>query len=115
MPETRSKRARRLRRKTEEIRDAIHAMDFICTGSMNVRMKVCGKPNCQCATDPEARHGPYYEWARYEDGRLAHHNVTQDQAEAIDHAIANYRQVEELLERWIAASIEEITAMRENA
>jgi hypothetical protein len=113
MIESPSSRARRLRRKTQKIRDAIHAMDFVCLGSMNVRTKVCGKSNCRCAQDPEARHGPYYEWARYADGRLGHHIVTAEQAEAITHAIANYRELENLLAKWIAASIEEISAIRE--
>jgi hypothetical protein len=32
----------------------------------------CGKPGCRCASDPAARHGPYYEWSHMLKGKLVH-------------------------------------------
>ena len=37
-------------------------MDYLCSGTLLRRMKMCGKPGCRCSEDPDARHGPYYEW-----------------------------------------------------
>jgi hypothetical protein len=113
MPKRRPSTSRRLRERADGLSRAIEAMDLVAPGSINVRMKICGKPTCHCAEKDGPRHGPYYEWARYEQGRLAHRNVTDDQAAAIKHAIENYREIEELLTRWVLASVEEILAMRE--
>ena len=88
-------------------------MDLICTGSINRRTKVCGKSYCRCAQDPQARHGPYHEWAVYEDRRLTHRSVTADQAEALARAIANYRELERLTAEWVKESASEILAMRD--
>jgi hypothetical protein len=113
MPKRKSSTSRRLRERAAGLSRAIDAMDLVAPGSINVRMKICGKPTCHCADEDGARHGPYYEWARYEQGRLAHRNVTDDQASAIKRAIGNYRELEELLARWVEASVAEIIAMRE--
>ena len=43
---------------------------------LSQRMMKCGKPNCRCANDPAARHGPYYEWGRMRAGKLVHRYVT---------------------------------------
>ena len=113
MPKRKSSTSRRLRARAEDLSRAIDAMDLEAPGSMNVRTKVCGKPTCHCAAKDGVRHGPYYEWARYEEGRLTHRIVTPDQAATIKRAIENYREIEDLLARWVIASVEEIVAMRE--
>ena len=33
-------------------------------GSLGERWVKCGKPNCACATDDQARHGPYFALTR---------------------------------------------------
>jgi hypothetical protein len=75
-------------------------MDLVCSGTLLERLKTCGKPNCRCAKDPEARHGPYHEWSRREDGRLAHSSVSPEQAKQLRQAISNYRKIQDLLKRW---------------
>jgi hypothetical protein len=95
-----TKKQKRIRQRTAELRRAISAMDFVASGTLQIRTKVCGRPNCRCATDPEARHGPYYEWNRRKDGRLVHSVLSQEQAEVIDKAIGNYREIQRLLQRW---------------
>jgi hypothetical protein len=113
MPKRKSSNSRRLRARAEDLSRAIDAMDLAAPGSMNLRTKVCGKPTCRCAAEDGVRHGPYYEWARYEEGRLTHRIVTADQAAAVKRAIENYREIEDLLARWVIASVEKIVAMRE--
>jgi len=88
------------RRRIEEIRSQIESMNLVCSGTLLKRTKTCGKPNCRCATDPEARHGPYHEWSRREGGRLVHKIITPEQARRLKQAIKNYREIQALLARW---------------
>lgn len=90
----------RVRERTRELRRAINALDFVASGTLHKRTKVCGRKNCRCAVDPAARHGPYYEWSRRQDGRLLHSVVTPEQAELFTRAIQNYRKIQQLLVRW---------------
>ena len=85
-------------------------MDLVSSGTLLSRTKVCGRPNCRCATDPGARHGPYHEWNRRQDGRLVHKKLTAEQAALAARAIANLRKVQRLLSEWEAATVEEIVA-----
>lgn len=60
------------------------------SGDTNIA-KVYGNPNCHCARDPAARHGPYYEWSYPKGGRLHHRPLTPKQAELMRQAIPTYR------------------------
>ena len=83
-----------------QIRQAIAAMDLVCAGTLLTRWKLCGRPNCRCAQDPAARHGPYYEWSHRQDDRLRHNLLTPQQAAQMACAIKNHRQILALLVRW---------------
>ncbi len=89
-----------INRRIESIRGQIAAIDLLAQGTLSKRTKVCGRPNCRCAQDPEARHGPYYEWTRRENGRYVHTVISAEQAEALATAIDNNRRVLELVGRW---------------
>jgi hypothetical protein len=93
-----------------EIRDRILQFEFVCSGTLLRRTKVCGKPGCKCAEDPKARHGPYYEWTRRERKRLAHSVVSRQRANVLRRAIRNYREIQRLLRRWEAQSIKAMKA-----
>jgi hypothetical protein len=93
-------RRQRIRSRTRQLREAIATMDYVIDGTLLFRTKVCGRPNCRCAKDPQARHGPYYEWTRRHGGRLVHSVVTAEQAVLLEKAIANYREVQQLLAKW---------------
>lgn len=90
----------------EEIKRVISGMDLICAGTLQKRMKTCGRPYCRCLTDPEALHGPYYEWTRYVGGRLVHKTLSSEQAEMLKKAIANNRELKALLDDWRQESAE---------
>jgi hypothetical protein len=92
----------RIRRQTKRIRQTIDAMDLVSSGTLLTRTKVCGRPNCRCAVDSSARHGPYYEWNRLLDGRLVHSVISDEQAELVALAIENQRQIKQLLQLWEA-------------
>ena len=98
----------RIRARSQELRRLIGRMDFVASGTIHVRTKVCGRKNCKCATDPEQRHGPYHEWTRSKDGKLQHRVVTPDQARLLQRAIANHRQIQALLATWEEQTASEI-------
>jgi hypothetical protein len=96
-PETIIKQARK---RIEGIREKLVGMDHLCSGTLLKRTKVCGKPGCRCATDPSARHGPYYEWGHMRGGKLVHRSVSAEQAALLEQAIANYRKARKLMQAW---------------
>jgi hypothetical protein len=103
----------RLQKEIRQVRQQLLSIDLVCPGTLLRRMKVCGKPNCRCARDPKARHGPYYEWSRLKDGRLLHTVVPASQAREIARAIRNHRAVLDLLAVWSEKSAEAIQAATE--
>jgi len=82
-----------------QIGKALAAMDVVCAGTLLKRWKLCGRPNCRCAQDPSARHGPYYEWSRRWNGHLRHSLLSPQQATLVARGIANYRKILALLAR----------------
>jgi dsRNA-specific ribonuclease len=93
---------KQVQQKIAEIQRALSAMQYLSSGTLLKRMKLCGKPQCQCARNPRARHGPYYEWTYLKAGRLQHRTLTPAQAELMRLAIANYRKAKKLLRAWEA-------------
>ena len=88
------------RNRIAHIRNALSSVDYLCSGTLLKRLKRCGKPGCRCAHDPDARHGPYYEWGHMKGGKLVHKVLSPKQAATLRLAIANYRQVRKLLRDW---------------
>ena len=98
----------KIQRRIEAIKRKIGCFDLICSGTLLERTKTCGKPNCRCASDPDARHGPYYEWNRWEEGKLRHRLVSADQAKKISKAMDNYQRILELFARWEEETIKSL-------
>lgn len=92
----------RARARIEAIHAELAALDVLCSGTLLKRMKTCGQAACRCARDPNARHGPYYEWGHMRAGKLVHRLVSAEQAETLRRAIGNYRKLKRLLRAWEA-------------
>jgi len=84
----------------EAIKRRILRLDWICAGTLLERTKVCGKPNCRCAADPAARHGPYHEWNRRHPEGLRHRVVSAEHARQIRQAQESYQLLLGCLEQW---------------
>jgi len=97
-----------IRQRTSVIRRAIDELDYLCAGTLLERTKLCGHAGCCCGTDPKARHGPYFEWSRRQEGRLVHSVVSPEQAKLLTRAIANYRRLQHLIGRWQSKTALEI-------
>ena len=82
------------------IRQTLSEIDYLSSGTLLKRTKLCGKPNCRCAQDPSARHGPYFEWGHMKGGKLVHRLVSPDQAAILELAIANQRKAKKLMQAW---------------
>jgi hypothetical protein len=82
------------------IHETLNGVDYLCSGTLLQRTKLCGKPGCRCAQDPSARHGPYYEWGHMQGGKLVHRSLSPEQAVLLRLALDNYRKVKDLLRAW---------------
>ena len=100
IPTTPRRGVQRARDQLERIRATLGQFELLCSGTLSQRMMKCGKPNCRCAVDPAARHGPYYEWARMRAGKPTRRYVSEQQAQILRQAIDNYRLVKKLLREW---------------
>lgn len=97
---------RAARKRIQGIQNQIAGLDLVCSGTIHVRTKACGKPGCRCADSPQDRHGPYYEWSRREDGKLVHSVISAPEAKLLQQAIGNYQRIKQLLKKWQRESIQ---------
>lgn len=88
------------RERIGRIREALSAIDTLCSGTLLKSLMKCGKPSCRCHEDPAARHGPYYRWGHMRAGKLVQRYVSAEQAVALRQAIANYRTAKKLMRAW---------------
>jgi hypothetical protein len=102
MPLTVHAKTRKPEEKIAAIKRSLSALEHLSSGTLLKRMKVCGNPRCHCASDPAARHGPYYEWSYLKGGKLRHRTLTSEQADMMRLAIANQRKAKKLLRAWEA-------------
>jgi hypothetical protein len=86
-------------------------------GSLGERHLKCGKPNCACATNEQARHGPYFSLTRVVGGRTRSRRLTAHQAERVRQQLAAgqefRRQLEaywQASETWAEAELEQVAA-----
>jgi len=82
-------------------------------GSFSQRYVKCSKSGCPCASDPEARHGPYFSLTRGVGGRTRSRFISAGQAELVRRQVEAgqhfRRQVEvfwEACEQWANAQLE---------
>jgi hypothetical protein len=102
MPQPDPAALKQAQEKIAAIQRELAAMQYLCSGTLLKRMKLCGKPLCQCGRNPAARHGPYYEWTYLKAGKLQHRTLTPQQAGLMRLAITNYRKAKKLLRAWEA-------------
>lgn len=100
----------RAQERIEALRAEIAGYEFVASGSLTRRVRRCGKPNCRCAKDPAARHGPYFEWGRMEGGRQVSTHVSKEEAIRLRAAMGNYRRIKRLLRRWERESVRAMKA-----
>lgn len=90
---------RRCQKKFEQIKSEIDELGFVVQGSVTERWMSCGKPACRCNEDPEARHGPYYQWSWKSGGRTSSVNLTREQAVLCKQWVNNNRRLNNIIKR----------------
>lgn len=90
-------------RRRLQLRDQLRALTLrrLMRGSLVERLRRCGRANCACARDPDARHGGKFLTVHL-DGKTEAVHVRAEDEEEVREAIATYHQV------W--AVINELTA-----
>ncbi len=61
-------------------------------GSLSERTVKCSKPECACAQDPKARHGPYYSLTRAVGGKTRSRFLSPEQADVARRQITAGRE-----------------------
>jgi hypothetical protein len=94
------------------LRKKLGKIGFICTGSVMSISQKCGNPDCACARDPGALHGPYNRWTRKVALKTVTRGLTETQAQLCRECIQNYRKLEEILEEMKTQSVLYIESQR---
>jgi len=83
----------------EELKTELAQIGYVVLGSVTERRMTCSKPACACHVDPEARHGPYFQWSWKEAGRTVSCYLDDDRARLCRKWIANSRRLDRILKR----------------
>lgn len=89
----------RLQEKLEEIKSEIEEIGFVWQGSVTERWKKCGKSACWCHKEPDALHGPYYQWSWKSSGRTSSVSLSPEQAALCRKWVKNNRKLEGIIRR----------------
>ena len=69
-------------------------------GSVSERSMKCGRKECRCQHDPQARHGPYYSLTRAEGGKTRSRYLTAEQAVLARQQVEAGHEFRELVEAY---------------
>jgi Family of unknown function (DUF6788) len=97
-PKQLERRLERLRADYEKAKARIAEVGFTCEGSLLERYTTCNNPNCRCS-DPEQRHGPYWQLSWKEGGKTVSKLLFTEDAVLYQQWIENRRQLEAAVEQ----------------
>ena len=105
MASDREETQRRRRRLHEQLR----ALSFkpLMRGGVVERLRKCGRPNCACARDPEARHGGKFLTVHLDGRTQALHLRPEDEAR-VEGAIAAYGRLWEVINGLTACELSDL-------
>ena len=99
---TNGRRERSLRRceqEYEELKGQLSTLGYALQGSVTERWNQCGKPECRCKNDPEARHGPYSQLSWKERGKTKSMYLDAHQVQLCGEWIAHHKELERILKK----------------
>ena len=82
-----------------ELKAELAEIGYVVLGSVTERRMTCSTSACACHVDPEARHGPYYQWSWKQAGRTVSCYLDRDRAKLCRKWITNSRRLERILKR----------------
>lgn len=89
-----NERMQAYREKYRKVTARLSEIGFIWPGHIQRRYLTCGKPNCVCHKDPEAKHGPYAYWTSKETGKTVSRMLRPEEADLLEQWIVNRRELE---------------------
>lgn len=84
-------------------------------GVLSEQYNVCGKPGCRCKATPPQKHGPYYQLSWSRNGKSTTRFVRPPELRAVRGQIKAYQRLQQLVDEWIAASVEICDIKRQKA
>jgi hypothetical protein len=94
-PSTIAKHARRF----QKLKRGLDQLEYFCKGTVLKRMTKCGKAYCVCRSDPDKRHGPYFELTYKIDGKTVNVRLSPETAPLYKAASAQFRKLKTTLQR----------------
>src|ERR1700674_4018998 len=82
-----------------ELKRGLDPLEYFCKGTVLKRMMKCGKAACACHSDPDKRHGPYFELTYKANGKTVNLKLTPETAPLYKTASLQYRRLKILLTR----------------
>ena len=82
-----------------EIRPELPRLELFCKGTVLARRMKCGQPGCPCHTDPNKRHGPYWEWTYKAAAKTVNVRLSPAAGPLYKAASQQYHRLKSLLNR----------------
>ena len=83
--------------KYRELTAKLSATGFIWPGHIHRSFLTCGKTNCACYKDPQARHGPYAYWTTKVRKKTVSRLLSSEEADLLEEWIENRRKLEAIV------------------
>ena len=99
----------------ETIKAQLARLGRLRPGHLSRQYNVCGNPGCRCKADPPRKHGPYYQLSYTWQGRSRTEFVRRENLARVREELRNYHRLRALIEKWIAAELEQARAQRRQA
>jgi hypothetical protein len=91
--------AERHAQRFQELKRGLGQLEYFCKGTVLKRMMKCGKVGCACHSDPDKRHGPYFELTYKANGKTVNVKLSPEAAPLYKAASLQYRRLKILLTR----------------
>ena len=82
-----------------EVKQRLHTVGFICSGSLVERRMTCGNPECPCSRDPKKLHGPYHQLSWKEKGKSVSRFLSSEEAALYREWIDNRRKLTAIIDK----------------
>lgn len=89
----------RYERQFQALRAELATLGFFCKGTVLARRMRCGKATCACQSDPDQKHGPYFEWSQKVNGKTVSLHLQPKEAVVYQEGTAQWRRLRTLLGR----------------
>lgn len=83
----------------QELKRGLDQLEYFCKGTVLKRMTKCGKAYCVCRSDPDKRHGPYFELTYKSEGKTVNIRLSPDAAPLYKAASTQFRKLKTTLQR----------------